>query len=750
MKRNKLFSILVILALLIAGLPVSGTVQADILYTTVTYDDITLPAGVTSIDMPDTWDMNQGPVVITYTLDLSGAPNVAYNWNWDLAGNVGLFDPAKSSGARMSGFLSDWENRLDQYPLYPDKALTQDLDDKFNLQRWPNPGNYDETMYDVKCDTNEVVSAFGSGNNYGIWFDRDGVDQYQDDMWGMVNGGTYNNNGVYGVQLTFQKNSALVGTVCPLMFPNLVNTWVTGGYGIPTGFYTAGWPPTGPQTIPAGLSFASDETKMGKMHVIVQGASDGGAIIIRDLTVTGYLNIDLDAPITSNVVASPNPAAVNSSVAVTANVDDTTTGGSNIASAAYSLDGGANWSLMTASDGAFNDVNEDVTASFPASGTPGIYDLCVRGTDVPGNVGDPECTMFVVYDPSGGFVTGGGWITSPAGAMSSFEAVWDQDFSVDDTGWLDNDDAWYGDIAVAGGTATFFGDGSSAPFSRFDGYRSTWPGTWVAEIDVYLDPAWPAGEGFDYSVAATGSDGAHQRDFIFHVGVVENYGPITGQALLVNGSNNADFSTNPYKLINDNGGNYYIVTTAGWYTLQHVFRDTGGHLAVDLNLVDSNGTILWTATRENAADTIPGEVGGNRYAWFTHINVAAGIQVDNHQLFMNTPSPEGKATFGFVSKYKKGATVPDGNTEFQFKAGDLNFNSTSYQWLVVNQGGTNAQFKGYGTINGAGNYGFMIWAGDGAPDTFHIKIWDAGTEVVVYDNGMDQAIGGGSIVVHKK
>jgi len=110
----------------------------------------------------------------------------------------------------------------------------------------------------------------------------------------------------------------------------------------------------------------------------------------------------------------------------------------------------------------------------------------------------------------------------------------------------------------------------------------------------------------------------------------------------------------------------------------------------------------------------------------------------------------GKATFGFVSKYKKGASVPDGNTEFQFKAGDLNFHSTSYDWLVVNQGGTNAQFKGYGTINGAGNYGFMIWAGDGSPDTFRIKIWDAVSEVVVYDNGVDQPIGGGSIVVHKK
>jgi len=116
----------------------------------------------------------------------------------------------------------------------------------------------------------------------------------------------------------------------------------------------------------------------------------------------------------------------------------------------------------------------------------------------------------------------------------------------------------------------------------------------------------------------------------------------------------------------------------------------------------------------------------------------------------------GKATFGFVAKYKKGANVPDGNTEFQFKAAGFNFHSDTYEWLVVNQGGANAQFRGEGTVNGAldsnGNaYKFMIWAGDGLPDTFRIKIWSEldGIETVVYDNGTDQEIGGGSIVVHK-
>jgi hypothetical protein len=121
--------------------------------------------------------------------------------------------------------------------------------------------------------------------------------------------------------------------------------------------------------------------------------------------------------------------------------------------------------------------------------------------------------------------------------------------------------------------------------------------------------------------------------------------------------------------------------------------------------------------------------------------------------YLADPTLAGKANFGFVSKYQKGANVPTGNTEFQFKAGDLNFHSNSYDWLVVNQSGTNAQYKGSGTINGEGLYRFMLWAGDGVPDTFRIKIWsedESGAEQVVYDNGVSQPIGGGSIVVHKE
>ena len=115
----------------------------------------------------------------------------------------------------------------------------------------------------------------------------------------------------------------------------------------------------------------------------------------------------------------------------------------------------------------------------------------------------------------------------------------------------------------------------------------------------------------------------------------------------------------------------------------------------------------------------------------------------------------GKATFGFVSKYQKGASVPTGTTVFDFDLAGLAFSSQNYEWLVANQAGTNAQFKGTGMVNGAldpnsNAYKFILWAGDGSPDTFRIRIWweDAAGEHNVYDNGAEQTIGGGNIVVH--
>ncbi len=126
------------------------------------------------------------------------------------------------------------------------------------------------------------------------------------------------------------------------------------------------------------------------------------------------------------------------------------------------------------------------------------------------------------------------------------------------------------------------------------------------------------------------------------------------------------------------------------------------------------------------------------------------------------PTVTGKATFAFTSRYQKGASVPSGHAGFQFDVANLSFaSSASYEWLVI--AGGRAQCKAVGTINGAGEYGFLLIAidgdydGGGGADKVRIKIWNGATGATVYDNKMgasergDDAteLSGGSILVHK-
>ncbi len=274
-------------------------------------------------------------------------------------------------------------------------------------------------------------------------------------------------------------------------------------------------------------------------------------------------------PLTSNVTSIPNPASVAETIVLSAKLDDTDAGGSTITSAEYEIRN-SDGTLVASGTGdntvcpssehlcpvfgvgqlevgpnPFDAVMESVAIDVPvgivATLGPGVYEACVRGTDADRNMGTFEqegaCTLIVIYDPNGSFVTGGGWITSPAGAYKGDETL------------------------------------------------------------------------------------------------------------------------------------------------------------------------------------------------------------------------SGKANFGFVSKYKKGTTVPTGNTQFQFDTVGLEFKSSEYEWLVV--AGALAQHKGSGTINDTGDFGFLLTAKDSAisggpaTDTFRIKIWEVGGSVV-YDNGTDQAIDGGNIKIHIK
>jgi plastocyanin len=189
----------------------------------------------------------------------------------------------------------------------------------------------------------------------------------------------------------------------------------------------------------------------------------------------------------------------------------------------------------------------------------------------------------------------------------------------------------------------------------------------------------------------------------------------------------------------------YTFTSPGVYAVKLIVTDGAGQSAEDTTTPDGLPAMIVVY------DPNGGFVTGG--GW---INSPPGAYRPDESL-------SGKANFGFVSKYQKGANTPTGETEFQFKAGDLNFHSTTYQWLVV--AGAKAQYKGTGRVNGVDGYSFMLTAtdgqvsGGGGVDKFRIKIWETSTGDVVYDNNFGasddidvadpQAISGGSIVIHK-
>jgi len=182
---------------------------------------------------------------------------------------------------------------------------------------------------------------------------------------------------------------------------------------------------------------------------------------------------------------------------------------------------------------------------------------------------------------------------------------------------------------------------------------------------------------------------------------------------------------------------------------------------------DGSGTVTHSHTYDTGVHTITLTVedddDGNDIEIFQYVVVydpndgfvTGGGWIDSPTgAYGANPSLTGRANFGFVSKYKKGQSTPTGNTEFKFEIADLDFHSTSYEWLVIT-GGSKAMFKGLGTINDLGEYKFMITAWDGqingGSDTFRIKIWyeENNIENIVYDNGeYGTVLGGGQIKIH--
>jgi K(+)-stimulated pyrophosphate-energized sodium pump len=129
---------------------------------------------------------------------------------------------------------------------------------------------------------------------------------------------------------------------------------------------------------------------------------------------------DVEGPVPSDILAEPNPVEVNADFVVNATLDDSTTGGSKIASAEYSLDG-TKWRPMEPADGAMDTPIEKIVAKLSVT-KAGVYNLKVHGSDELGNVAAEKSITLIVYDPDG-TAKGDGNIKSPVGAYTADPAL---------------------------------------------------------------------------------------------------------------------------------------------------------------------------------------------------------------------------------------------------------------------------------------------------------------------------------------
>ncbi len=103
--------------------------------------------------------------------------------------------------------------------------------------------------------------------------------------------------------------------------------------------------------------------------------------------------------------------------------------------------------------------------------------------------------------------------------------------------------------------------------------------------------------------------------------------------------------------------------------------------------------------------------------------------------YSGDPGLTGPANFAFFARYVN--RQPDGKFMYNFPAAGFEYRSTELSWLVVS--GDTAFFQGTGTINGSGNYTYLVSVIDGKAngsniDLFRVQIWETESRQMFYDS----------------
>jgi hypothetical protein len=168
-------------------------------------------------------------------------------------------------------------------------------------------------------------------------------------------------------------------------------------------------------------------------------------------------------------------------------------------------------------------------------------------------------------------------------------------------------------------------------------------------------------------------------------------------------------------------------TVKGTYT----FKDPGVY-KVTLKVTDNTGATSWVDTQDDVESLVVVYDPASGYA------IGGGWIDSPLGALVSDPLMIGKLSFGFNSKFFKGATNPKGESQLDFLLGNLDFNALNYDYLVIDK--ARAQFRGFGKINGVSGYDFIVTVidgslpGGGGVDKFRIKIWNKTTGFIFYDS----------------
>ncbi len=178
-----------------------------------------------------------------------------------------------------SRFSADYDYTPGTFDPDPPNASIQDLDDKIILQK---AGGNDEEDYNLPSSPPEPH------NNHRIWFDRDGVDQWQAQNPLMIDGGTYNTNGIYRIVIRLHAINATRGTA--YMTIN----------GLDQGFETDNnWSTM--ELSPAGMTFTGNMSQM-QIFYGLYGYGAMHSVSFENITVT---QVDMVGPEIIDVFAFP-------------------------------------------------------------------------------------------------------------------------------------------------------------------------------------------------------------------------------------------------------------------------------------------------------------------------------------------------------------------------------------------------------------------------------------------------------------